>query len=101
MTHRTFSWKLIPLIFLLHLAIEILVVYNTAHKLPEFSIFTAAILIHIIDLPESVFPPTLTKPKHSQKYSKATWRPTFTTCFSSNSQASSCSLTFNLFHSSY
>jgi len=37
MTHRTFSWKFVPLIFACHLLFQIAVVYNTANKLPEFT----------------------------------------------------------------
>lgn len=38
MEKRAYSWKFIPLIFLVHFLIQALVVYNTAQKLPEYSI---------------------------------------------------------------
>jgi len=34
---RAYSWKFIPLIFLVHFLIQALVVYNTSQKLPEFT----------------------------------------------------------------
>jgi len=37
MSHKSYSWIFIPILFLIHLTFEGLVIYNTAHHLPEFS----------------------------------------------------------------
>jgi uncharacterized membrane protein YdjX (TVP38/TMEM64 family) len=37
MSARSYSWKFIPLIFILHLSFQLLVIYNTSYKLPAFT----------------------------------------------------------------